>query len=373
MGKNKWVKAMEKFDAVVTERKDMFADENLLKTFSPTFNSIFGRTHGVPGGYSLVMYGPPKCGKSVISHLMIGWLHQNHPDAIAMKIDTERRSDGQLDEEACRLYGIDEDRLVVMQTNKPKHIFDQIETKIAALCQAGAPIRLIVLDSLNGIQGRREGKNDSVENVTIGDHALTVQTGMKRILDTIRDNNICLVLIDQIRAELNELERKRGNNFKMQSSFGVQHLVEYFVCVEENRNAAGRQDLEGNEFRDKAAGETSAMKIRFKMRDSTMAGYTKGREGELTFDFRKGLVNVNEEVFLLGTRRGVITQPKQGYYDILGQTIHGAPKTLAALKDKALQDAVIAEVIRRDMAGEYDAADKAKADAEEAAEEAAEE
>lgn len=362
---NKWLKAMQKWNGVVTERKDVFADANLIKTFSPTFNSLFGRSHGVPGGYSVVLYGPPKGGKSVMSHLMIGWLHQTNPEALALKIDTEYRADGQLDETAMKLYGIDEDRLVVMQTNKPVDIFDQIETKVAALCQSGAPLKLIVIDSLNGIQGRQEMANETIDKRVIGDHALTVQTGMKRIMDTIRNNNICLVLIDQVRAEMRKEEVQRGNKFKMQSSFGVQHVVEYFVCVEENLWSTGHKDLTGKDFRDRDAGETSAMKICFKMKDSTMAGYTKGRTGELTFDFRKGLINVNEEVFLLGTRRGVITSPKNGYYDVCGTTYHGKPKTLSVLEDQGLQDLVIAEVIRRDMAGEYDAADRVAAEADE--------
>ncbi len=357
---NKWAKSMGKWDGVVTKRKEVFANENLVKTFSPTFNSIFGRSHGIPGGYSVVLYGPPKGGKSVVSHLLIGWIHQNHKDGVVIKIDTEYRSDGQLDDAACALYGIDEERLVIMQTNSPSKIFDQIETKVAALCEAGAPIKAIIIDSINGIQGRREQNNDSVDKQTIGDHAYTVQIGMKRILETIRKYNITLVVIDQVRAEMDDLERKRGNKFKMQSSFGIQHIMEYFVIVEENRTADGRKDLLKNEFADKEAGETSAMKIRFKMKDSTMAGYTKGRTGELTFDFRKGLINVNEEVFLLGLRRGVIKQDDSSY--VFGdQRWHGKPKTLAALNDKTLADAVIAEVIRRDMAGEFDAHDKALA------------
>lgn len=349
---NKHMKALLKMDGMVLKRKDMFAVDNLLKTDSPMFNSLFGRSHGMPMGYAAVVYGPPKGGKSVISHLMTGWLHKSDKDAIVLKVDTEYRSDGQLDDTACALYGIDPERLAIMQTNDPATIFDQIETHVAAACESGAKIKLIIIDSLNGIQGRREKTNESVEKMVIGDHAQTVQIGLKRILGTIRKYNIALVLVDQVRVEMDDLEKKRGNKYKMQSSFGVQHIAEYFICVEENRNAAGRKDLAGNEFKDVKAGETSAMKIRFRMRDSTMAGNTKGRDGELTFDFRKGLVNVNEEVFLLAKRRGVLTQPAQGYFEFGGQKWHGEAKTVKALQDKALADAVMAEVIRRDLAGE---------------------
>jgi RecA/RadA recombinase len=360
---NKWLAKLNKMEEMVTERKDVFS--KVLRTPSPSVNFIFGRTHGLPQGYSAVFYGPPKGGKSVLSHLMIGHLHKTDPDAIALKIDTEYRVDGQLDEKSMEVYGIDKDRLAVMQTNSPGKIFDQIEKDIAANCQAGMPLKLIIIDSLNGIQGRREQENDSVEKLTIGDHAYTVQTGLKRILGVLRKHDIGLVLIDQVRSEMDRAEQMRGNKFKMQCSFGVQHIVEYFVIVEENKNAAGKKDLEGRSFVNEDAkdlsgkdgkGETTAMKIRVKMKDSTMSGMTKGRVAEFTYDFFKGVVNTHEEVYLLGTRRGVITKAEKGH--TLSFEEHkwaGEGKALAALRaDPALCDRIMEELKRRDINGDYD-------------------
>ena len=64
---NKWVAKLGKMTDVVLERKDVFA--HTIKTPSPSVNFIFGRTHGLPMGYSCVLYGPPKGGKSVLSHI----------------------------------------------------------------------------------------------------------------------------------------------------------------------------------------------------------------------------------------------------------------------------------------------------------------
>src|SRR4051812_24849259 len=108
---NKWMAKLQKMNGVVTERKDIF--KNVIRSFSPSANFVYGRTHGLPRGYTEVLFGPPKEGKSVYSHMKIGWLHQTDPDAIAIKIDTEFRADGQLTEEAMRLYGIDPDRLII--------------------------------------------------------------------------------------------------------------------------------------------------------------------------------------------------------------------------------------------------------------------
>lgn len=353
---NKWMQKLQKMNGVVTEAKDRFA--HVLCTDSPSVNFIFGNTHGLPFGYTTVLYGPPKGGKSVLSHMMIGWLHQSDPEAIAIKIDTEFRSEGQLDEKALQAFGIDPERLLILQTNSAKDIFDQIEKDVDAQCQAGAPIRLIIIDSVTGIHGRREQQTESVEKQTIGDHAQTIQIGLKRILPVIRHRDIALVLVTQVRAEMDMTEQMRGNKFKMQASFGLQHMAEYFVAVEPNRNKAGKTDLLGNTFTNDDAldlagkAELTAMKIRTKMKDSSMG--PKGRTGEFTFHFRRGVINVHEEVYRLGTARGIIVNPKQGYYQFGDQTWHGEGKCLAALEaDSALCEAVIAELKRRDLAGEY--------------------
>lgn len=365
---NKWMQKLQKMNGAVIEKKDRFA--HVLCTDSPSVNFIFGNTHGLPFGYTTVLYGPPKGGKSVLSHMMIGWLHQNDPEAIAVKIDTEFRAEGQLDDKSLQAFGIDPERLLVMQTNNPKDVFDQIEKDIDAQCQAGAPIKLIVIDSISGVQGRREMTTESIEKQTIGDHAQTVQIGLKRILPVIRNRDIALVLVSQVRAEMDMTEQMRGNKFKMQGSYGLQHMAEYFVAVEPNRNKAGRTDLLGNEFTNQDAvdlagkAEVTAMKIRAKMKDSSMG--PKGRTGEFTFHFRRGVVNQHEEVYRLGTGRGIITNPKQGYYQFGDQTWHGEAKCLAALEaDAGLREAVIAELKRRDVAGEYSESDRhAEAEAE---------
>jgi hypothetical protein len=295
----------------------------------------------------------------------MGKVHQDDPDAWVIKIDTEYRADGQLDDKSCALYGIDQERMKVMQSNSPKDIFDQIEKDIGALCEQGFPLKLIVIDSLNGIQGLRSQNNDSIEKVTIGDHAKTVQDGLKRILPVIRKYDIALVLIDQVRAEMDVTEQMRGNKIRMQSSFGVQHIVEYFMCVEADKTIDGRKDLSGKEFTNEDAkdlggktgnAEVTGMKIKVKMKDSTMG--PKGRTGKFTYDFNRGIINQHEEVYLLGTRRGIIDSPKQGYYKFEDQTWHGEGKTLAALAaDPALCERVIAELRRKDLAGEYAAVD----------------
>jgi RecA/RadA recombinase len=199
---------------------------------------------------------------------------------------------------------------------------------------------------------------ESVEKHTIGDHAQTIGIGLKRILEVIRRHNIALVLINQVRDELDMTEQMRGNKFKMQAGWALKHFAEYFVAVESNATKDGRTDIMGREFVDEnqtdlaGKGETTAMKIRVKMKDSNMG--PKGRTGEFTFDFHRGIINQHEEVFKLGFNRGVITSEKQGTYEFSGQSWRGKESCLNAIKEsQELSDAIVDELRRRDEAGEF--------------------
>jgi RecA/RadA recombinase len=129
-------------------------------------------------------------------------------------------------------------------------IFDRIEKDIAAMCQEGAPIRLVIIDSINAIQGRRAMNADTIMTQQIGDLALTLQDGFKRILPVQRKYKIAVILTSHVRAEMDQAEQMRGNKVKMAAGFGVQHYGEYFMYVEQNRSKAGSETLLGEKLED---------------------------------------------------------------------------------------------------------------------------
>ena len=357
---SKWMTALSKMDGAVNEERDPF--EKVAQTASPSVNFIFGKSWGLPLGYTAMLYGPPKEGKSVLSHMFAGHLQQNDPEAIVVKFDSEFRTRGQLRRSDMALFGIDPDRFQSVENNTPSGVFDQIEQIVGAQCAKGAPIKMIIVDSISSVQGRREMNTESVEKHTIGDHAQTIQIGLKRILPIIRKYDIALILIVQARAEMDMLEQKRGNKYKMQAGFGLQHMAEYFISVDRNKNKAGRADLSGREFineelKDLAdRGEQTAIKIRVKMKDSSMGPV--GRLAEFTFHFHHGIVSQHEEVYKLGSGRGVIEEVSQGRFAFGDQKWHGEKAVLEALEaDPELQKSILAEVQRRDEAGEYNEAD----------------
>jgi hypothetical protein len=355
-----WMKALNKLEGAVAKDVNPFA--RVLRTPSPSVNFTFGNTHGLPLGYTLIMFGPPAGGKSILLNSMIGQLHKDDVDGIAVKFNTELREEAQGTKNWRTIHGIDDDRYVAYDVNSPDMIFDRIEKDIAAMCQEGAPIRLVGIDSINAIQGRRSMNADTIMTQQIGDLALTLQDGFKRILPIQRKYGFAVVLTSHVRAEMDQAEQMRGNKVKMAAGFGVQHYGEYFMYVEQNRSKAGSETLLGEKLEDENntdlmdKAEKTGHKIRVCMKKSSLG--PKLRTGEFTLDYTRGIVNVHEEIFLLGVNRNVIDHPNNVTYGFGDKKWSGKPAMLQALKDEPqLGLAILSEIKRRDLAGIYAAED----------------
>lgn len=346
-----------KLDGAITSTTNPF--DTVIGTFSPSVNFTYGNTWGLPRGYSQVLFGAPKAGKTVMANSLIGGLHRDYPNAYAIKYDTEYRENGQLTPQMAAIYGIDRERYVCYAVNSPDLIFDKIENDIPALCQEGMDLGLIVIDSITGIQGRRAMNADSIMTQQIGDLALTLQEGFKRILPVQRKYGFSVILTAQIRAEMDALEQRRGNKVKMAVPFAVQHYSEFWTYIEELRNKDTKTDLNGNAFENKNLKdsdgnvEKTGHKIRVTMKNASMG--PKGRVGVFTLDYKHGIINVHEEVFTLGVNRRVIVRPNNKVYAFGDRQWNGKPAMLEALKsDTDLQKAVLTELRRRDLPGYLD-------------------
>lgn len=281
----------------------------------------------------------------------MGHLHKTDDSALAVKFNTEGREALQFPRSQHAKFGIDSDRYQVVEGNSPSLIFDQIEYKIPALIQEGAPIKLIIIDSLSGIMGRRSENAESVDVSQIGDEALTLKTGLKRILHVLRENHIALIVTNQANAEMDALEIKRGHKIKMNAAFAAKHFLEYFIYVEKDRTVDGRKDALGNEFlnSEKKAGmddkkkEKSGFKIYFEMTKSSAS--IDGRSGQITWDYLNGLINTHEEVFTLGINLGIIQRPTPRTYTYRDQKWGSFEDTLNAIRDdKKLYDAILTDI-----------------------------
>lgn len=364
MGAKKgWMEKLSQLDGAVNGNIDIHAKG--ISSHSPSLNYCFGNNHLCPGGHTLCLYGPEKCGKSLITNDMAGVTHQQNPDDWVIKFNSEFRERGQVSEADKLTFGIDKDRYLAYEVNTPDLIFDRIEKEIAAYCQEGMPLKLIIIDSINSIQGRRSMNADTIMTQQIGDMALTLQDGFKRILPVQRKYGFSVVLVAQARDEMDELEKKRGKKYKMAAARAVRHYAEYFMCVEKFENKGGegklggRSDLLGNDFEDIANedimgnAEKTAHKIKVTMIDSSLG--PKGRSGLLTLGYENGhitgFINTHEEAFLLGVGRNVIAKPNQLTYSFGGNTWKGKPEMINALKnDRVLYQKVIDGIKAVDIA-----------------------
>jgi len=343
---------LRKLDGAVNMEYDPMV--NVLKTPSPSINWALGiRGYGLPFGYSMILFGPPKGGKSIICNAFIGQLHQDDPEAVSITFNTEMRGELQQDAHSAKAFGIDSDRHITYDVNEPALIFDRIEGEINAMCQEGLKVRAIVIDSLKGIAGRRFLNAKTINTQQIGDQAATIQDGLLRILPIIRKHRIALIMTTHVRAEMDQLEQMRGKTVKMASAYAAKHMAEFFCYVEPNQSKTGKVSLAGETFTDDETKDfmdkalKKGHKIRFKCMGNSMG--PADRTAEFTLDYQKGIVNQYEEVFTLGKMLGIIERPNNVMYKYGEKTWRGLKACLEALRDDPqMQSDILTQVYDKD-------------------------
>lgn len=311
----KWMARLGKHESAVKREYNPFA--HVIRYSSPYLNWVFGNTHGLPRGKKLIVYGPDKSGKTVTCYDMIGQMHRDYPNAIAIRYDTEFRDDAQLTPAMAAAYGIDMDRYQCYQTNSPSGVFDHIENEVNAMCDDGAPIYLIIIDSIAMIKGRRSENAESVDVQQMGDEAKTIQDGLKRILEVLHRHRIALVMTNQVRDEFDRIEKMR-NPYRMWGGWFLKHFAEYKLLLAPVNSKEGQKTLTGVELVDASMtdvmgkGEQLGHRIRATMKNSSLG--PKNRRAEFTFDYRRGVINKHEDAFQLGVTRNIFERPSNRLY-----------------------------------------------------------
>ena len=303
---NDWMKQLSKMEGAVDSEYDPFAEGNVLRSPSPSLNWIFGKGSGLPFGYSAIFYGPPKAGKSLGAYLMTSQLHKDYPDAIAVRFDTEMRAEAQLDPK----WGIDKNRFMPFNVNDPTQIYDRIANEFVPMLEAGMPLKLIIIDSLTGMKGVKRMSKISVADHLMGDDAATHTIGLKNILPIVRKYKIALICTSHIRANLDA--GMYGPKEKMSGGWAQKHFFEYFIEVKKDGSSSTKiEDKEGGkDFRDKY--EQIGHRIFVKMYESSVG--VEKRTGAFTLDYKKGLVNVGEEIATLAKKYSLIEMPNNRTY-----------------------------------------------------------
>ena len=344
---NKWLKQLRAYDDAVKPDYDSFDPKNCLFTPSPYFNWIFAnKSNGIPKNASVLFFSEQKAGKSLSIYAMVLEMQRRDPEGIAIIFNTELR--GQL--QGGVFPEIDQERMIIYDTNLPTEIFDRIENDIKAMVQDGMPLRMLAIDSLTNIIGVKRQNAESAGDHLVGDHALTIQIGLSKLVPFCKRNNILLVATSQMRGNLDA--GKYGPKEKMAESWATKHAFEYFVSLKRAGAAEDKADIEGKSFEDdvKDARDNKTLtghKIYVKMEASSLG--PQGRSGVFTMDYEKGIINQHEEIFFLGKSTGIITTPNNRTYYYKDQQWNGKKEMAFAIRDdKKLADAIMSEVKKLD-------------------------
>lgn len=350
MAGNKWLKELKAYEDTVNFESNPKAKENCLFSPSPSFNWIFACSGGgFPRGTGLLFSAEPKAGKSLMCQAIISQLHQDDPEAIVLYWNTECRGGYQ----QSFFDGVDKDRLIMYDTNLPEDIFDRLTKDIFPLIEDGMPVKMIVIDSLTNIAGRRGKDAESVLDLTPGDKAATKQNGLERIIPFLKKHKITMLATEQKRSNM-DMGNPHAPKTKSTATWFTKHAFEYFIEIKKETAKDQRTDLLGNSFTDETVksmksgeGDVTGHRISFKMEASSLG--TPNRQGILTIDYRKGIILKNEECFELGKNTGVISFKPPRSYSYGERKWSSKEEILTAIKeDKALYDAILEDVRLKD-------------------------
>jgi hypothetical protein len=309
---NKWTAELREHEGSVNYDYDSYAADNCMYTPSPYFNWIFAnKSNGVPKNAGVLFFSIPKAGKSLSIYAFIEEMHRltaHLPEderPHALYYNTEHR--GQLQHGLFK--GIDRERMHIYDTNDPVEIFDDIEKRIKPKVQDGMPIGIIAIDSMNNIMGIKRGDADSVADHLIGDKALTIQTGMEKLVPFVKRNRILLLGTCQMRANIGDTSYNAEKE-KMAATWAAKHAFEYHVSLKramaaEDKKDVNDQTFENEEIKDARGNKILlAHKIYAKLEGNSLG--QGGRAAIFTVDYKNGIINQHEEIFHLAKNTGII-------------------------------------------------------------------
>lgn len=329
---SKWFKQLMDSEGSVDKTVDPYREENMVRSDSPSFNWIFAnKGGGAPRNSTSVYIGQPKAGKSVGANAVIANELARDPEAIAITFNTEIR--GAL--QTGSLFGIDPKRHITYDLNGPGEIFDKIEKEIIPMVLDGMPLKILVIDSLNGIRGIKSLNTESVEDHLMGDEALTLKNGLKRVVPLLKKHNIHFIATAHMAANIGAVGM-HAPKFKAALSWFARHVFEFFILFSRDNSAEGKTDALGNKFENdsvkdfKGNKQITGHKIYVTMDENSLG--TSKRSGQFTIDYKKGVVGQEEEYFELAKNCEIVERPNNRTYIYEGITYTSKEQFIDAIK-----------------------------------------
>lgn len=326
MSADKWMKQLRKYDSVVDYESVIKQEISVARSPSPGINYLFGKKQGLQAGYSALIYGPPKSGKSLFSLAFAGQLHKDDPNAIVLHFDTELRETVPT---WAKSFGIDLNRIVSYSTNNPIEIFDFIQNDVKAMLEDGAPIKMIIIDSLEGINYPKEANSDSTANHIIGDASAYLKRAMKAIIPVIRKYKIYNIMAQHVRANMDS-NTSKWKPFQVPGGFALKHTVESWLLCQKIEAKDSKtfdsvmKDGSGNAIQTGHA-------IRVKMEENSIG--PQNRSVEVHLSYANGIVNQHLEIAELAKNMDIVQRPNAMTYIFEGDKWVGFDNFANAIKE----------------------------------------
>jgi RecA/RadA recombinase len=298
-----WMKKLTKKAGVIAANAQRPKD-GLIKMPSPSLNWAMGNG-GLTTGKIATFYGPESSGKSLLAMLIMAEALRENPNGIFLWFDTEFS----FNPEWAEMNGVDTSRVSLYQTNEPVKIFDYVYKDVNAMCEEGAPIIGMVVDSVKGIRYPKDEKQKSTDLTMGGGGASYLGSMFKHLVPTIRKHNISTLLVQQVYEEMDQYKKMR-NPFIVPDGRALKHNSDYMIEVTRKDRKASLL-FEGSDISGSDLQIGHQIQARFK-KNRVGAPY---RTALFTFHYEKGIINKGQEIGSLAKSLGVIhkyVDPKTG-------------------------------------------------------------
>ena len=168
-----------------------------VKTGVYVIDYLLGK--GFPVGKVSEIYGQPSSGKTAIAmHVLKTTVDRG---GIAFMIDSEAAFGFDM----AKKIGLDVTQIGYTTPNTLEGIWRQIELIIAKVKEVASDrLVTIVVDSIAAASSENEIAND-ITKAEMGERARINSKGIRKVTVDIKDNNICLLLLNQVRVNIGQM------------------------------------------------------------------------------------------------------------------------------------------------------------------------
>ena len=257
---------------------------------------------GVPYGRLTEILGWQSSGKSVIAANLLASCQKK--GGIAIMLDTEHS----LLSGWAKTLGVDDKKLLILNTKYLEDAFDQIETACEFAKKNKLPACLVV-DSLSVLPGKKQLESEKTEDTkALGIEARIVSSALKKINKIIWDSQVALVLVSQIREKIgvmfgNPETTPHGNAIKFYSSVRIKTHAKGFI------------------YPKTAKDDPSGMECRVTIMKNKMSRPRAPIEMDILFDAG---IDKAKDAIMLGIKLEKIIFHKGGYYEYKGEKLRMA-------------------------------------------------